>query len=191
MGYYRAGFEIVGVDNQPQPHYPFKFVQADALCYAVAFGRQFDIIHASPPCQAYSWAAKRWDNNYSDLLQLTRRLLFWIGKPYIIENVIGAPMNATCILDGLQFGLGVIRKRKFEISHLISQPPRQKINRRVGFGDNDLVTVAGHGGNGSNRYSKWCDAMDIHWMSKQELTQAIPPAYTEFIGRQLLEMIRC
>ena len=116
MGYYRAGFEnIVGIDNKPQPNYPFEFIQVDALEYLVEHGSEYDIIHASPPCQAFSWAAARWDKEYPDLISATRDLLLRTGKQYIIENVITAPIEKSLLLCGTMFGLGVIRHRHFEI----------------------------------------------------------------------------
>lgn len=185
MGYHRAGFEVVGVDINPQPHYPFEFIQGDALEYCAAHGKEFDAIHASPPCQRYSWAAARWGKeNYVDLLYPTEDLLIKIGKPFIIENVENAPFRLPVMtLCGTQFGLKVIRHRKFAASfpvlnrtHSIKHPKR-----------GDFVTCAGHGGNGSSKYKDWVYAMQIDWMSKIELAQAIPPAYTEFIGRQLMQ----
>lgn len=194
-GYYLAGFEVVGVDIEPQPRYPFEFVQADALDYAASYGWRFDVIHASPPCQAHSWASAGVRNSgkkeYPDLLPHTRFILNLTGKPYVIENVIGAPMLSPLVLCGTQFGLRVFRHRQFE-SNVFLFAPGAKCNHRglkVGFGENDFVSVAGHGGDGSNRFENWRAAMGIDWMTKTELTQAIPPAYTEFIGRQLLQQL--
>ena len=93
MGYHRAGFDVVGVDIEPQPRFPFEFVQADAIEYIQAHGREFDVIHASPPCQAYS-VTKAWypDSDHPDLVSITRKVLQATGKPYVIENVPGAPL---------------------------------------------------------------------------------------------------
>lgn len=206
MGYSRAGFdEIVGVDLSPQPNYPFTFVQADALTYAKEHAHEFDAIHASPPCQEYSWAAKKHRNKgkkYPDLLQDTRLLLR--ALPHVIENVVGAgklmPMSFT--LCGSMFGLGVQRHRLFESSALIWLPYHPKCS----LSDADAVsvtchgppgrwyrrcTVAGHGGNGPHfSLSVWKESMGIDWMTRDELTQAIPPAYTEFIGRQLIDHLK-
>jgi len=109
-------------------------------------------------------------------------------KPYVIENVREAPLNATLMLCGTMFNLGVIRHRYFEIYPiwLMLAPP---CNHNGSVKGGEYVTVAGHGGDGIAKYSVWCEAMGIDWMTKTELTQAIPPAYTEFIGRRLLEVV--
>ena len=184
MGYYRAGFtDITGIDNRPMPRYPFKFIQADALEYLAEHGHEYDVIHASPPCQAYSLGAKRWDKEYPDLLPRVEMALLETGKPFVIENVIGAPFTlSTITLCGIQLGLNVIRHRRFVLLPQIKQFPHTIPHPKRG----DFITCAGHGGNGSNKYSDWCKAMDIDWMTKTELTQAIPPAYTEYIGKQLI-----
>jgi len=206
MGYYRAGFDVVGVDIKPQPHYPFEFVRIDVFDYLKDHGEEFDAIHASPPCQAYSWASARWRNNksreYPDLLAKTREILK--GRTYVIENVIGArkKLGFTFTLCGSMFNLGVQRHRLFECSELIMVPVHPQCN----LGDADLVsvtghgapgrwyrkcTVAGHGGDGPHfSLNVWKQAMGIEWMNRDEITQAIPPAYTEYIGRQLLKSMK-
>jgi len=196
MGYHRAGFDVVGVDIQPQPNYPFTFVQGDALTYAAAHAWQFDAIHASPPCQAHSWAAARWRNSgdyqYPDLVPHTRWLLESFGLPYVIENVLAAPLREPMVLCGTMFGLKVFRHRKFESNEFLFAPGAACKHKglRVGFGEDDFVTCAGHGGDGSNSFERWKSAMGIDWMTKDELVQSIPPAYTEWIGRQLLAKIQ-
>lgn len=190
MGYHRAGFnDITGVDIKPQPHYPFKFIQGDALEYLAEHGTEYDFIHASPPCQRYSLGSTRWDGiEYRPhLLPETEIKLLNLGIPFVVENVERAPfMLPTITLCGIQFKLNVIRHRKFSsnilllgVPHLWKHPDR-----------GDFVTCAGHGGNGSNKYSTWCRAMGIDWMTKGELAEAIPPDYTEYIGRQFLDGVR-
>lgn len=206
VGYYRAGFdEIVGVDIHSQPHYPFTFVQADAMTYPL---EGFDAIHASPPCQAYSVGSARWRKNgsrtYPDLLAATRERVRQSGSPYIIENVEGARrlMIEPFRLCGQTFGIGVVRHRLFEANWLCLTPVHVPC---AGAVQRDLVSVTGHGppgrhyravtvaGHGGNSRSfslqSWKDAMGIDWMTRDELTQAIPPAYTEFIGKRLLEQL--
>ena len=208
MGYRRAGFEVVGVDINPQPRYPFAFVQMDALealriLLAGGYitdnhGRNwylsdFDAIHASPPCQGYSWAAKRWKNSgsvYPELIEQTRELLIASGSPYVMENVIGAPLNTVIELCGSMFDLRVFKHRRFETSFLMFQPCHATHTASIGFGENDFVTIAGHGGDGSARLDNWQSAVGIDWMIKEEMAEAIPPAYTEFIGRQLLGVLQ-
>jgi len=189
VGYHRAGFDdIVGVDIQSQLRYPFEFVQDDALAYVARHGHEFDAIHASPPCQRYSWSARRWrEIERADLIEPTRQALEHTGRPFIIENVIGAPLARQVLLCGAMFGLRVLRHRMFESNVLLLQPRHPQHRGRVTTGD--YVTVAGHGGdnvrgNGSRAIKR--AAMGIDWMTDRELNEAIPPAYTEFLGRQLL-----
>jgi DNA (cytosine-5)-methyltransferase 1 len=190
VGYHRAGFtKIVGVDSRPQPRYPFEFVQADAMEYLAIHGHQFDAIHASPPCQKYSRTQAIWGREYVDLLPSTRALLEATGKPYVIENVEEAPMGGIILCGGM-FGLHVYRHRRFETSHLIFAPFHPLHRERVvatgcPVAEGQLMTVAGNYCN-----VKWArQAMGVDWMSKKELAQAIPPAYTEFIGKQLLRVL--
>jgi DNA (cytosine-5)-methyltransferase 1 len=178
VGYWRAG-----VDNRPQPNYPgrFEFVLTDALKYLAKRGREFDLIHASPPCQAYCLLNHpHRKTHHPRYIEPLRELLEEMEVPYIIENVPGAPLEQPIRLCGAMFGLRVIRHRLFETSLPIGQPPHIPHGGTVKSGD--YVTVAGHGGAGSHRYRDWCDAMGIYWMSKSELKEAIPPAYTQWLG---------
>ena len=188
VGYSRAGFDVVGVDIKPQKNYPFEFHCADAFAFLEKHGHEFDVIHASPPCQAFS-AARTFNNNvHPDLLTPMRTALDALARPWIIENVPNAPMRVDILLCGSQFGLktqrgGLIRHRWFELSHAPFSllPPCQH--------PDVAVSVFGHGGP-VGRYhtpAEWGEAMGIDWMTRDELAQAIPPAYTEWIGRQLLK----
>lgn len=201
MGYHRAGFdEIVGVDLVKQPRYPFEFVQGDALEYLAAHGHDFDAIHASPPCKKFNVALNiRRDTTaqrerHDDLVTPTRELLKSIGVPYIIENVPGSPLLNPIILCGIMFDLKVIRHRLFETSWDIQCLAHVAHKGTCQAGD--YCTVAGMGGamkdsRGNRRKEKrtlaaWSTAMGIDWMQKYELTQSIPPAYTNYIGSKLL-----
>ena len=198
MGYHRAGFDVVGFDIKPQPRYPFKFVQCDALEVDLS---AFDAVHASPPCQGYSWAAKRWtgvDRAY--LIEPTRAMLKASGLPYVIENVPGAPLVNPARLCGEMFGLNVIRHRNFETNWMLMvpdhKPHRRPVTRKARDGSERVVqrsaycTVAGHGGESDSfRFEDWQAAMGMDWTSRDELTEAIPPAYTQFIGTQLLAIL--
>lgn len=186
VGYYRAGFDILGVDINPQPNYPFPFIQADAIIPVQA---PFVAVHASPPYQGYSVGSRRWPGmeDRLRLLEPVRSLLQSYRLPYIIENVPGAPLLNPVVLEAHLFGLPMVRRRHFEVNWDLPQPIIPKRSGRVKGGT--WVTVAGHGGNGSNRYSAWCEAMGIDWMTKAELKEAIPPAYTEYIGRELLKVL--
>lgn len=185
VGYHRAGFEVVGVDVKYQPNYPYEFHQGDALEYLREHGHEFDAIHASPPCQAYSVTNSLHGNEHPQLLEPVRELLIATGKPYVIENVVGAPMDPFITLCGSSFGLNVRRHRRFESSHVLFAPECR----------HDLypepIEVVGMGGPSPRHrkprgLSEARAVMGIDWMNRYELTQAIPPAYTEFIGTQLL-----
>jgi hypothetical protein len=184
-GYWLAGYNVVGVDINPQPNYPFPFIQGDAVEFIREHGQEFDFIHASPPCQAYTWSARRWNKVHPDLVAPTRDALKSTGRQYIIENVIGAPVKNALTLCGTMFGLGVIRHRLFETNPPIYFAPATCAHTgSVGAGD--YVTVAGHGGDGISRLDVWQKSMQIWWMSKQEMTQSIPPAFTEWLGLQMM-----
>lgn len=196
-GYYRAGFDVVGVDINPQPNYPFAFVQTDALNLNPKFISTFDAIHASPPCQSYSDLAKRNGNAdaWPRLIEPIREVLFRSGLPYIIENVEGAPLLNPIVLCGTMFkGLRVLRHRLFEANFPILTPkhgPHPKVHtfdkRKSHYGKtNDMVDFVQVTGGGNCTIAAARDAMGIDWMNKNELNEAIPPAYTRFIGKQLL-----
>jgi hypothetical protein len=201
MGYYRAGFDVIGVDCQPMPRYPFEFHQADALEYLAAHGHEFEAVHASPPCQRYSSVSGRarrgTRREYPDLVDVTRRTLLSCGRPYVIENVAGAPLRFAVVLCGSSFGLDVRRHRYFECSVLILTPPCQHWRQRPRFRSLDsrqksaacVVGVHGHL-NYPGELKLRRRAMGIDWMDNRELTQALPPAYCEFIGRQLMRVVR-
>lgn len=201
LGYCRAGFSVVGVDIDHHPNYPFKFIQADALELEQSFLEGFDAIHASPPCQAYSDLAKRNGNadEWPDLVGTVREILTATGKPWVIENVEGSPLLDPVLLCGTMFdGLRVIRHRLFEANFEIVPPPHipHKAHplvhtldkRKAHYGKTDewqdFVQVTG-GGNCSIASAR--DAMGIDWMKKAEINEAIPPAYTQFIGLAFME----
>lgn len=200
VGYSRAGFEVLGVDIKPQPNYRLPFIQADAMNLDSKFIATFDAIHASPPCQSYSDLAKRNRNahEWPRLIEPVREMLKASGLPYVIENVDGAPLHNPTVLCGTMFkGLRVLRHRLFETNFPLLAPPHGKHpkchtldKRKAHYGKTndmvDFVQVTG-GGNCSIRAAK--EAMGIDWMTKGELNEAIPPAYTEFIGRQLLRYL--
>lgn len=200
IGYSRAGFEVVGIDIDPQPKYPLPFIQADAMTLDPKFMAMFDAIHASPPCQSYSDLAKRNGNadEWPRLIEPVRDILVRSGLPYIIENVDGAPLLNPVVLCGTMFkGLRVLRHRLFETNFLVLVPPHGKHprchtmdKRKSHYGKTDdmldFVSVNG-GGNCSVAAAR--DAMGIGWMNKNELNEAIPPAYTQFIGEQLIAQL--
>lgn len=186
VGLHRAGFEVVGVDIKPQPHYPFEFHQADALTFPLD---GFDFIWASPPCQAYTKAQRLRKQEHPDLIApVRRRLEASFGKPYVIENVPGAPLNPfrSVMLCGSMFPeLKVYRHRFFETNfghdllsrhHPAHDAPQVKMGRPVRQGD--FIQVVGNFSGVA--YAR--KAMGIDWMTRDELREAIPPAYAEFIG---------
>jgi len=186
MGYYRAGFEVVGVDIKPQPHYPFEFHQADAMTYPL---EGFDAVHASPPCQRYSTMTKRWgrENDHPDLVPEICKRIKKTGIPYAIENVRNSGLDAHIMLCGSMFELPLRRHRYFEVTQMPFLV--WSCNHKV-----QPVGVYGHSGGSSKSSGRsfggidtWKNAMQIDWMNGDELAEAIPPAYTEFIGRQLME----
>jgi DNA (cytosine-5)-methyltransferase 1 len=195
MGYHRAGFDVVGVDINPQPNYPFEFHQGDALDYLREHGHKFDAIHASPPCQFYSLIQYTNDDKRDEhpaLIEPVRALLKAHAVPYVIENVVGAPMHSPITLCGEMFGLAVIRHRLFESNAMLMQPSHVPHRGRVSgwrhgtrfYGP--YFAVYGNGG-GKGSLGDWRDAMGMPWcQTKHEIAEAIPPAYTQFIGEQLI-----
>lgn len=198
MGYARAGFDVIGVDLEPQPDYPFFFIQADAIEFAAKHGHKFDAIHASPPCQASSALTKGTNKGreYPQLIPATREVLAETGRPHVIENVQGSDLRRDLTLCGEMFDLGVLRHRYFELHGFKMERPEHKPHRgrvrgwRHGqYHDGPYVAVYGDGG-GKGSVSEWQDAMGIHWTSnRKSIAEAIPPAYTEFIGKQLLAQV--
>lgn len=198
MGYYRAGFEVEGVDNKPQPHYPFKFYLADALEFPL---EGYDAYHASPPCQRFSAAARLHQNAdlHIDLLTPIRDRLSMINEPYVIENVVGAPMINPTMLCGSSFGLRVRRHRLFESNfqiwglpcshHWQNKNPLWSIRQRYKTIKTGVCYVFGNQEVGQTM-EDWKLAMGIDWMVRNELNQAIPPAYTEYIGKYLMKVIQ-
>ena len=191
MGYNRAGFEVVGVDIKPQPNYPFEFVQADALEYLREHGHKFDVIHASPPCQAHSsLTVLTSTKEHMDLIPATREALQKTGKPYIIENVPGAPLLDPLTLCGTEFGLGVARHRLFESNMMLTG------HGKCNHAGKELYTVLTKSCRvigdmrGPSSHEQGKKAMGVDWMTQFELGLAIPPAYTEFLGLQLQSALR-
>jgi DNA (cytosine-5)-methyltransferase 1 len=236
MGYSQAGFTIVGVDIHPQPHYPFAFVLADALEYLALYGQRFDVIHASPPCQAYSALKHLARTTHLALIKPVREALRATGRPYVIENVVGAPLDTTLLLCGSMFGLEtpcgaqLRRHRLFESNVLLMSP---------GHCQHGMRTLVVNGHEFRNEATRWQErratisvcgdtphdprlwratqrgmkaatititgstpqqnvvrntiretfsvedarhAMGIDWLGMRGLSQAIPPAYTHWIG---------
>lgn len=191
MGYHQAGFTVVGVDIEPQPRYPFAFIQASVQELPQGFIRQFDAVHASPPCQAYSKAQRLQNRDHPDLIPLTRLILQDEEVPYVIENVPGAPLWEPALLCGSMFPeLRVYRHRLFETSfdyipphHSEHTHPQGKMGRPVK--DGEFIQVVGNFSGVA--YAR--KAMGIDWMTRDELREALPPAFTKHIGEQLIALL--
>jgi len=193
-GYQQAGFYVVGIDINPQPRYVGdEFFQADALEFIAAHGHEYDVIHASPPCQAYSeMTAKKYRGNHPDLIAPTRELLAATGRPYVIENVENARrlLVNPVMLCGSMFKLNLWRHRYFEIwppVFLLTHPCDHSLEPVLITGTTRRKPENG----GRFEYSaQQCrEASGLNWMTRGEMDQAIPPVYTRFIGERLLEMI--
>jgi DNA (cytosine-5)-methyltransferase 1 len=211
VGYDRAGFDVVGVDIKSQPHYPFQFHRADARDMlgsvierqargeANFFLGRIDAIHVSPPCQGFTDLQHMHNaKHHDDLLTPTRMLLIESGLPYVIENVEGAPMNGSHVtLCGSAFGLGtdgaeLRRHRRFEANFPIMVPPCQH--------GREKRVIGVYGGHGRDRrrmlngqdfpVTARREAMGIDWMTGAELSQAVPPAFTEHIGFYLMAEVK-
>lgn len=194
-GYDLAGFEVTGVDLAAQPDFPFAFIQADAIEYLKDHGHEYDVVHASPPCQA-SCALTKGTNKgmmYPQLIPATREALDACGLPYVIENVQGADIRRDITLCGEMFGLGVIRHRYFELGGWsMLQPLHIKHRGRVAgmrhgvWYQGPYFAVYGDGG-GKGTVPQWQQAMGIDWTgNRRSIAEAIPPAYTRHIGDQLM-----
>jgi DNA (cytosine-5)-methyltransferase 1 len=206
-GYHLAGFDVVGVDIESQPHYPFEFHQADALTFPLD---GFDAVHASPVCKAYTGCNRpniksvKSREDYPRLIGDMRDRLIATRRPYIIENVMGAAkhMNANLMLCGSMFGLPIQRHRLFEIggTDLFIVPPAQCDHRGATYAvyghsvwNASLVGTRRKDGRprpDSVPLSEGRKAMGIDWMGIEELAQAIPPAYTRYIGLQIIQLLK-
>lgn len=185
MGLHRAGFEVEGWDIRPQKNYPFQFHHGDALTADLS---GFDFVWASPPCQAYAITNNIWkkSDHYPDLVAPVREKLKATSLPWIIENVPGAPLENPIELCGLMFGLRVYRHRLFESNTFLMMPAHTAHSERASYGRTpkgaEFFTISGHFADIKGARA----AMGIDWMNRNELAQAIPPAYAEFLGRQIM-----
>jgi len=194
-GYARAGFDVTGVDIEPQPQNPHRFIHGDAIEYLREHGHEYDVIHASPPCQSYSKALRHMASPKPMLIDAVKELMIELGKPWIIENVVGAPLaNGSDLfgahgaeLCGTSFGLRVYRHRIFETSFPLPAPPpcnhsRHGMNPHSVAGRSRIY--AEHGKQDPEKL--WAKEMGVEWMSRHGARQAVPPAFTQWIGERLL-----
>ena len=189
MGLHRAGFEVVGFDIEPQPSYPFEFHHQDALRVDLS---GFDAVWASPPCQRFVAGYVPDRAERPNLIPPTRKILLDSTLPYIIENVVGAPIRADYRICGCQVGLPRIRRvRHFEVSW------NPLVLMSACHHPEQVITVTGTGTptgtfkalGRSVKIHEFKEVMGIDWMKRKELSQAIPPAYSEFLGRQMMEQL--
>jgi DNA (cytosine-5)-methyltransferase 1 len=179
--------DITGVDINPQPKYPFKFIQADALTFDLT---GYDFIWASPPCQAFTRAKHLQGNKHPDLVDAIRQRLIQANVPYCIENVEGAPLINPIMLCGTMFNLQTYRHRLFETNFKVTQPPHLKhTTKQAKMGrppqKGEFIQVVGN----FSGVEFAQIAMGIDWLGQKELSQAIPPAYSEYIGKQYLKSL--
>jgi hypothetical protein len=198
MGYHLAGFDVTGVDIEPRPNYPFPFVQADAIAYVREHGHRFDLVHASWPCQHRAAITKgtnrHLQDQYPDLLEPGREAMLSAGRPYVIETTEARPDIVLC---GTQFGLPILRHRRFEVHGwtpmgIPHTPHRGRVRgwRHGTYYEGDYLAAYGKGG-GKASVPEMQAALGIDWTDvHEELTEAIPPAYTRFLGEQAAEQIR-
>lgn len=192
MGYHLAGMEVTGVDIEPQPKYPFKFVQGDALEYLAAHGHEFDFIHASPPCQGYSHLTPAKNKgDHERMIPAVRELMIKIGKPWVIENVAGArkELRDPVMLCGSMFGLRTQRHRFFETSHPVTAPSK------CDHSEIPLLVTTASKASREKRFALGMQpktvnnapaAYGIDWMGFSELKEAIPPAYTRYLAEAMM-----
>jgi DNA (cytosine-5)-methyltransferase 1 len=197
MGYHRAGFEVVGVDHKPMPRYPFEFHQADALEFCAEHGHEYDAIHASPPCQGYSSAIRHLANKTPKMIDAVRNLLE-AYKVWVIENVIGSPIPSQntlwgdngLMLCGTMLGLSRVYRHRLFLSSIPLVRPSQDCTHREYALNPYNANSRKRDGIQHNALRRYAETMEIDWMVGDEIGEAIPPAYTEFIGKQLREYLR-
>lgn len=203
-GYAAAGFDVIGVDVVPQPRYPYEFRRGSA--FDVRDFAEFDAVHASPVCKVHT--SLKWFSGpeHTNQIPAVRRLLRRSGLPYVIENVVGAPLHDPALLCGSMFGLAVRRHRLFELGGWTVAAPacdhatqdavkpyavlRYHSGRPVVVPSSVVGVYGGGQGLGPGEVALWRQVMEIDWMTRRELAQAIPPAYTRWLGRRLRNHVR-
>jgi DNA (cytosine-5)-methyltransferase 1 len=191
MGYSHAGFDVVGVDIIPQPRYPFDFVQDDAIDFIKKHGHEFDAIHTSPVCKRYTACSVLNNVEHPDQIPSVRDALIASNKPWIIENVVGAPLLNPTQLCGCMFNLRTYRPRQFEtnsfhipqMSHQEHRAPLAKMGRPVK--PHEFMHIAGHYSN----VTLAREIMGMPWGSRDGISQAIPVVYAEYVGRHLMKIL--
>lgn len=195
MGYHRAGFDILGVDNKPQKNYPFPFVQFDAVAFLRdgLWPADVEAIHISPPCQRWSSMSTcrpELAATYPDLITPMRPLLIATGLPYVIENVPNAPLLNPIMLCGQMFGLELYRHRLFESNVALTAPAHPKhvmpASKAGHWKPGTIMSISGH----IAPIAHAREIMGIDWTNREELAEAIPPLYTRHVGKQLMKHLK-
>ncbi|MFF6932078.1 DNA cytosine methyltransferase [Streptomyces sp. NPDC008312] len=191
MGYHLAGLDVTGIDSSPQPRYPFRFIQADAIDYVREHGAEFDFIHASPPCQRYSRAQKIQHRDHPDLIAPTRAALEATGRPWVIENVEEATreLRDPVTLCAAAFGMRTYRHRLFETGGGFTFTPPRHPAHWAPLTKMGRPRAAGHFAHYVGNFSGVAEArtdMDVGWMNRDGIRECIPPAYTQHIATALL-----
>lgn len=206
VGYYRAGFDVIGIDLHPMPSYPYDFIQANALEFLDDLIKSGPVdavtaFHASPPCQLFTplAALPNASNNAENLIEPTRKRLRKLGKPYVLENVVQAPLISPVMLCGQSFGLKLYRHRNFETDWLLPAMPHEKhreLCMKAGYlptAERPYMSIHGRNGYNSKAWvSKAAEYMGMPWASDDlnGVCEAIPPAYTEYIGKHLMTAMK-
>jgi DNA (cytosine-5)-methyltransferase 1 len=199
VGYALAGFQVIGIDIDEQPDYPFTFIKADVMnlnLAALVASSGAVAVHASPPCQAYSPLNAYNQLSYPDLVAPTRELLVATGLPWVIENVVQAPLLDPIVLCGTMFGLKLYRHRGFESNFVLAAPrhlPHRARCTRNGYlptPEAPFMTISG--GKHSRAWrERACEEMGTPWMTTvHDVCESVPPAYAAFVGGQLMAAMR-
>lgn len=193
-GYEQAGFNVTGVDIEPQDKHRGRFIQSDAIEFVRKYGHLYDVIHASPPCQQYTKSTKQFrktGKRYDELIELTRQELIKTGKPYIIENVPDSPLINPIELCGAMFGLRTYRHRLFESNmnlvaplHPVHDAKNTKMGRKPAQGE--FIQYVGH----FSGVKEVQEMTGLYWLGQYELAQSIPPQYTKFLGEQVIKIFK-
>ncbi|MFD9751628.1 DNA cytosine methyltransferase [[Kitasatospora] papulosa] len=191
MGYHLAGLDVTGIDSSPQPRYPFRFIQGDAIDYVREHGADFDFIHASPPCQRYSRAQKIQHRDHPDLIAPTRAALEATGRPFVIENVEEAAreLRDPVILCAAAFGMRTYRHRLFETGGGFTFAPPLHPGHWAPLTKMGRPRAAGHFAHYVGNFSGVAEArtdMQVPWMNRDGIRECIPPAYTQHIAAAFL-----
>lgn len=194
FGFEQAGFDVTGIDIEDQPRHKGNFIKSDAIEFLMDNYKDYDFVHASPPCQEYSMSSMQFrvaGKSYPDLISATRNALILTGKPYSIENVPGAPLINPIVLCGTMFNIPTYRHRLFETNWNLKQPihpahtaKNAKMGRKIKEGE--FIQYVGHFS--GVKYVQ--EFTGCYWMNQYGLAQSIPPQYSKYVGEQYLNSFK-